>query len=74
MKTTIAVSEETLRKIRKIKEEKSLKTYDEAIRFLIDSYENVKLKEALKYLILSEEKADELFKLILNRRRSWWKK
>ena len=74
MKTTVAISEETLRKIKKIKEEKGLKTYDEAICLLIDSYESVKLKEALKHLILSEEEADELLKVILNRRRSWWKK
>jgi len=71
---TIAVSDETLVKLKILKEKLSAKAYDDVIRFLLKKVKEIEVKEALKVLEMEDEEVDEILDVILERRKTWWKK
>lgn len=71
---TIAVSDETLVELKILKEKLSAKAYDDVIRFLLKKVKEIEVKEALKVLEMEDEEVDEILDVILERRKTWWKK
>ena len=71
---TIAVSDETLVELKILKEKLSAKAYDDVIRFLLKKVKEIEVKEALKVLEIEDKEADEILDVILERRKTWWKK
>jgi len=71
---TIAVSDETLVELKILKEKLSAKAYDDVIRFLLKKVKEIEVKEALKVLEMEDKEADEILDVILERRKTWWKK
>nr|MDO8045194.1 hypothetical protein [Candidatus Baldrarchaeota archaeon] len=71
---TIAVSDETLVELKILKEKLSAKAYDNVIRFLLKKVKEIEVKEALKVLEMEDEEVDEILDVILERRKTWWKK
>ncbi len=70
----ITVSDETLVELKILKEKLSAKAYDDVIRFLLKKVKEIEVKEALKVLEMEDEEVDEILDVILERRKTWWKK
>ena len=73
-RSTITLSRRTLNKLKKLKKELKVSSYDELINILIDKSRESIMNELLDLVTLSEEEAEETKRIIEERRRSWWRR
>jgi len=73
-RSTITLSRRTISRLKKLKKEFGVDSYDELINLLIDRSKESMIGEALSSAVLTEEEAREVWKVIKERRESWWRR
>ena len=73
-RTTITVSRRTLEKLRRIKDEMRVQSYDELLEVLIRAYKREVLEKLADEVVLGEAEAEEIKGIIEERRASWWRR
>ncbi len=73
-RTTITVSRRTLEKLRRIKDEMRVQSYDELLEVLIRAYKREVLEKLADKVVLGEAEAEEIKEIIEERRASWWRR
>ena len=73
-RTTLTVSRETLRRLRRMKEDLGLRTYEDVIITLLEEYRASRARELIDRLKLQDREADRIREIIRERRESWWRR
>ncbi|GEM_PF-2768058 len=73
-RTTLTLSRKTVDRLKKLKEELEVDSYDELINLLIEERKRNLIERILGSTILTEDEAKEIWKVIRERRETWWKR
>ncbi len=73
-RSTITLSRRTLDRLKKLKKELKASSYEEVINILIDKRRESMINELLNLVTLSEEEAEEVKRIIEERRKGWWRR
>ena len=73
-RTTLTVSRETLMRLKRMKEDLGLRTYEDVIIALLEEYRASKARELVDRLRLRDREAERLREVIEERRESWWRR
>ncbi len=73
-RTTLTLSRKTVDRLKKLKEELVVDSYDELINLLIEERKRNLIERILGSTILTEDEAREIRKVIRERRETWWKR
>ena len=73
-RTTLTISRETLMRLKRMKEDLGLRTYEDVIIALLEEYRASKARELVDKLRLRDHEAERLREVIEERRESWWRR
>ncbi|MDK2464785.1 MAG: hypothetical protein QI223_08450 [Candidatus Korarchaeota archaeon] len=73
-RTTLTISRETLARLKRMKEELGLRTYEEVIVKLVEEHRTSKARELVDRLMLRDREAEKLREIVRERRGSWWRR
>ena len=73
-RTTLTISRETLMRLKRMKEDLDLRTYEDVIITLLEEYRTSKARELVDRLRLRDREAERLREVIEERRESWWRR
>ncbi len=73
-RTTLTISRETLMRLKRMKEDLGLRTYEDVIIALLEEYRASKARELVDRLRLRDREAERLREVIEERRESWWRR
>ncbi len=73
-RTTLTLSRKTIDRLRRLKEELGVDSYDELINLLIEERKRNLIERILRSTILTEDEAREIWKVIREGRETWWKR
>lgn len=73
-RTTLTISRETLMRLKRMKEDLGLRTYEDVIITLLEEYWASKARELVGRLRLRDREAERLREVIEERRESWWRR
>lgn len=73
-RTTLTISRETLMRLKRMKEDLGLRTYEDVIIALLEEYRASKARELVGRLRLRDREAERLREVIEERRESWWRR
>ncbi len=73
-RTTLTISRETLMRLKRMKEDLGLRTYEDVIIALLEEYRASKAREFVGRLRLRDREAERLREVIEERRESWWRR
>lgn len=72
--STIGVSKETKRELKRLKKVFKVKSYDELLKILIKDVKIENMENAWEDLQLEEDEAEQMRKILQEKRETWWKK